>query len=303
MLQQLRQDIVTELWNRYHVTTPQVKVIEQVLQRKNISPLGLDHFAIIDLPSSRSGISVLKEMFEIIGFVSQGQGYLPDKQNDFLWMAEHDSENLAAHEALPQVVVADFRLEEMPTSVRSIIEKYGEQTRSSPIDEIKSLITQIHPDTAAIKHIFLDYLQGRDWSLPTVEEFKTVQAFNELLAWVLVFGRRPNHFTVSVHLHSYFNNLEMFNSFIEDEALLELNMDGGKIKGGEHTGIAQGSTKGISETVMLADGEVELPTGFVEFVWRYQIDSSLVKPTRWNDYFTGFVADHANHVIESLYSS
>src|SRR3990167_6247212 len=109
MLAQLRRTIVTELWNRYHVMTPQVGVIENALRHKNISSLALDHFAIIDLPSLQSGVVPLKEMFETIGFVSRGQGYLPDKQNDFLWMAEYNSEQLTVAQALPQVVVADFR--------------------------------------------------------------------------------------------------------------------------------------------------------------------------------------------------
>jgi hypothetical protein len=97
-----------------------------------------------------------------------------------------------------------------------------------------------------------------------------------------------------------FDSLESFHTFISEEVQLELNQEGGAIKGGPHTGIAQGSTVGAPQTITLADGTVELPTGFVEFVWRYPACANMRTPPYWSDYFTDFIAQHANHVIESL---
>jgi hypothetical protein len=137
-----------------------------------------------------------------------------------------------------------------------------------------------------------------------VKEFTAVHEFNELLGWVLIFGRKPNHFTLSIHLLDYFENLNDFIQFITDEVKLTLNKEGGLIKGGKTVGIAQGSTQGQSLTVSLLDGNITIPTGFVEFVWRYphaSLPSNPHKPRLWRDYFTGFVAQHADHVIESLY--
>ncbi|EKD72011.1 MAG: hypothetical protein ACD_46C00032G0002 [uncultured bacterium] len=302
MLSQIRQHIIKNLWERYHVTTPHIKIIEEALARKNISPLALDHFAIIDLPGLHSGIPQLKDIFTLLGYETRGQGYLPDKQNDFVWLAEKNSAQQLADQVLPQVVVADFRLHELPSEIKKIIEKYAQQTQHSPQEEIRDFLTSLNDANVSKKiiDIILNYFCGRDWPLPTINEFRAVQEFNELLAWVLIFGRRPNHFTISVHLHPYFNDLEHFNEFIKTEAKLALNPDGGIIKGGKHTGIAQSSTLGISETVSLADGNIDIPTGFVEFVWRYSNVSN--KPNLWSDYFTGFIATHANHVIESLYT-
>lgn len=157
-------------------------------------------------------------------------------------------------------------------------------------------------------HVILSYFAGRDWPLPQVNEFYTVKEFNELLAWVLIFGRQPNHFTLSVHLLDTFTHLADFHAFIVNEVKLELNSEGGIIKGGQAAGIAQGSTMAIPQTIALPDGEINLPTGFVEFVWRYKQTTRKETPTkqtpmRWKDYFTGFIAQHANHVIESLYES
>jgi hypothetical protein len=294
----VRRTVINQLWQSWRDNSSEIRQIEAALAHRGCSPFVLDHFAVIDLPSVRSGISELRQIFSAIGYQAQGCGYLPDKQNDFLWMAEEDSAQCSAQDALPQVVIADFRLDEMPIEIKNIIEKYVALTNVSPLNEIKQLVMQ--PDTSAdISKRICDYLMtGRDWPLPTAHDFLTVHAFNELLAWVLVFGRKPNHFTVSVHLLPGFEDLAAFNRFVERDIGLLLNTDGGVIKGKKESGIAQSSTKGALRKVQLSDGEVELPTDFTEFVWRYPASSST--PTMWHDYFTGFVAQHADYVIESL---
>ncbi len=300
MSKTIRQSVIEHLWQHWHDQSPEIRQIAAGLQQRGSTPFVLDHFAVIDLPSVRSGISELGQIFSAIGYREHGRGYLPEKQNDFLWMAEEDSAQCSARDALPQVVVADFRLDEMPGDVRNIIEKYVAHTVNSPLAEIKELLAKNDVAADKISQLICDYLKaGRDWPLPTVSDFLTVRAFNELLAWVLVFGRKPNHFTVSVHLLSGFTDLADFNRFIEHDMRLSLNPDGGLIKGKKESGIAQSSTKGVLRKIQLADGEVELPTDFTEFVWRYPVSSST--PVMWNDYFTGFVAQHADYVIESLY--
>lgn len=305
MLKHFRKNIVQTLWGKYRDASPQIKLIETGLKQRNIHSLILDHFAIIDLPGPHTGIPQLSHIFSAIGYQEEGRDYLHDKQNDFLWMAESDSRDLAALDALPQVVVADFRLDELPFEIKKIIEKYSRLAPPFPLNNIKTLTQGLaRGDTLAAKNLqegIIQYLVGRDWPLPKVNEFYTVREFNELLAWVLVFGRRPNHFTLSIHLLNHFADLEAFHVFIEEEAKLELNRDGGIIKGGKKSGIAQGSTIGISETVSLSDGKIEIPSEFVEFVWRYPLDPSSQQALLWKDYFTGFIAQHANHVIESLY--
>lgn len=300
MLKQIRHAIVNQLWEAYRCHTSQITVIEQGLKQKNIYKPSLDHFAVIDLPGPHTGIPYLTKLFSIIGYESRGDGYLPDKQNDFHWMAEEDSENTSAKNVLPQVVVADFRLEELPPEIKIIIEKYARLASPPPLANIATLAAKNDALSASqLVHIFTRYLTGRDWPLPTVNEFQTVHDFNELLAWVLVFGRRPNHFTFSIHLLPPFKNLIEFHQFVECELQLTLNKDGGVIKGNESAGIAQGSTAGIREKIALDDGTVELPTSFVEFVWRFPV---CEQPSLWNDYFTGFIAQHADRVIESLYT-
>lgn len=304
MLRQLRKSIINYLWEQHRNTTSQLKKIECCLSGSYTAPLPLDHFALIDLPGPHSGIPSLRDIFSLIGYQERGNGYLPDKQNDFLWMADIDSLSALAIDALPQAVVADFRLDQMPPEISRIIEKYANQSSPFPIANANKLIEQLHNNNndaaATLFNLIVTYLRGRDWPLPTKAEFNLVKEFNELLSWVLVFGRKPNHFTLSVHLMETFKSLETFHSFIVNDVHLLLNQDGGIIKGGLKTGIAQGSTIGTPQTITLADGNVEMPTGFVEFVWRYPVQDCKT-PLYWTDYFTGFVAQHANHVIQSLF--
>lgn len=304
MLRPLRQHIIKSIWNKYHTDSLEMQNIHHALQHHNIHAQTLDHFAIIDLPSKSSGIPTLQHIFTSLGYQKRGSGYLPEKQNDFLWLAELDCEQWLAKDVLPQIVVADFRLEEMPTEIRHIIEKYTQYIKPAPLATIEQVAlkaaTGDHDAVLACTNQILSYLSGRDWPPPTLREYHLVKEFNELLAWVLVFGRRPNHFTLSIHHSKHFSSLSEFHHFIEEHTQLSLNYEGGAIKGGKSIGIEQGSTNGIIQTIALADGYIQIPTGFVEFIWRFSHTKPQTEASLWEDYFTGFIATHANKVIESL---
>lgn len=306
MLKQVRHHVVELLWQQYRLVSPQIRLIETSLQQKGIDHLILDHFAIIDLPGIRTGIPQLRSIFASLGYEYRGKDCLFEKQNDFLWMSEPYDETSLARDMLPQVVVADFSLDEMPIEITKIINKYANQSSAFPQDIFDNAVNKIVSGDIhgyqPLNQIINCYFKGRDWPLPTLYEFFQVQEFNELLAWVLIYGRQPNHYTLSVHLLNQFKDLLSFHQFITEELKLELNSQGGVIKGGKHIGIAQGSTIGLLQPVALSDGVVELPTGFVEFVWRYPINTSLTSPTLWQDFFTGFVAENANNVVESLFT-
>lgn len=288
MLQQAQQFITQDLWQAYCRDLPQIQRLETALN----TALPLDHFAVIDLPGPHTGIPQLTQIFSTLGFEVRGQGYLADKQNEFWWMVEKNAQEKLAQNVLPQVVVADFRLDELPFEIKNIIKKYAAQSPKFSLVQNQTTIQQ-----SALIHYFL----GRDWPLPTVAEFKTVQEFNELLAWVLVFGRKPNHFTVAVHLLSKFKSLHEFNQFLMDDLQFELNQRGGVIKGNAAVGIEQSSTVGVPTLVQLADGEVTLAGAFIEFVWRHPENNLSTQPLLWGDYFSGFFGEYANNVIESLY--
>lgn len=304
MLKSLRRDIFQNLWETYRAASDQLQQIETALHRRKVKKILIDHFAIIDLPGPQSGIPFLHQLFSFLGYQERGKDYLAEKQNDFLWLSELDSATSEVTKALPQVVIADFRLEEMPLEIKKIIEKYAYQASNLSMTHLQKLFQlALQGDKKAyqiLAQTILQYLSGRDWPLPTTKEFCVVQEWNELLAWVLMFGRKPNHFTLSIHLLEHFNDLKHFLSFIENEVKLPINIQGGMIKGNKGLGIEQAATQGRKKIIATSDSNISLPTDFVEFVWRYAL-SEKRKPVLWQDYFTGFVAVHANHVIESLY--
>jgi 2-oxoadipate dioxygenase/decarboxylase-like protein len=305
LLNLVRKKLIKNLWNNYQNSIPCFSHMRDQLKNNGNKNLVLDHFAIIDLPGRNSGISNLCQIFSALGFIVQGADYLPDKQNDFLWMAEIDATKKPANVVLPQVVVADFRIEELPIAAKKVINKYIDQIPKSPIRKIQILSgkTYLGDRSSAneLLQILVTYFSGREWPLPSRHDFKLIHEVNELLAWTLLFGRIPNHFTISVHLLRQFKTFEKFISFLRNDIGLNLNENGGIIKGTESQGIKQASTQGKPIQVQLADGYCTIPGPFIEFIWRYPKGEK--NPISWQDYFTGFIPQNANKVVESLYTA
>lgn len=301
----LRHRLNHILWQAYLTDFKPAAILTSALKAHQYVPLVLDHIAILDLPGPNTGIVPLKTLYSMLGYQEQGYDYLPDKQNNFLWMAEVDSKHQPASQVLPQIVLADFRREVLPAEICSIVDRYAKQAQPLPLQQISALQTALVQGDCEAEQLLLNCLsaclQHRPWSLPYLAEFETVHEFNELLAWVLVFGRRINHFAISVHHLGGFSGLTHFNQLVENELQLPLNQSGGMIKGGVDQGIAQSATQAPQVTVNLADGVIDLPDRFIEFVWRYPRVGLNRTPMHWGDYFTGFIGTQANRVIETLY--
>lgn len=302
LLIQVRYKLINELWKNYANEVEHAKVISNILLEKK-KKVVFDHFAVIDLPSENTGISTLSQIFSCLGFIVQGRDYLPEKQNEFLWMVEQDASYKLADSVLPQVVVADFWLSELPISIRKIVEKYTNQIKVTPLPTIQRLTGQAYLgnlDAAnELLSLLINYFNGREWDLPTFSDFKAVHEANELLAWVLLFGRKPNHFTISVHLLGGFTSLADFHSFVSSHVNFTFNEQGGTIKGNQQ-GVVQSSTMADLIKVQLVDGDITIRDRFVEFIWRYP-KNSFGQDVMWDDFYTGFIAKNANRVIESLY--
>ncbi len=300
MLNKVKRLIIRQLWENYIAVFPQVLNIQTALWEQYNEVLLWDHFALIDLPGPHTGIKSLADIFFQLDYEIRGQDYLAEKQNEFVWLAERSIEAQKVEEALPQVVLADFRREALDSDVRKIIDTYASLAKPFAMQQLHFLKMRIlEQDEAAIYDLvtlIVDYLKGRDWPLPTVKEFKTVKRHNELLAWTLVMGRQVNHFGWAIHLSKKFKDLEVFNQFVSKTLDIPLNRKGGLIKG-----IEQSSTAAITKSISLSDGIVDLSDRFIEFVWRYPALTTNKKPVLWKDYFNGFVANNADHVVESLY--
>lgn len=298
-----RRQLIELLWKRFKGQLETAEALEEDLNDQAMG-VGLDHFAIIDLPSPETGIPVLEKIFSTLGFVKTGKGFLKNKANDFIWMEEEGARESAEGEPLPQVVLADFRLASLSPSVGNIIERITRNLPRAPIARIEAVAKRAKDgDFSAVGElvkVVSDYLTRRDHALPTKEEFEIVRQENELLAWVMIFGREVNHFGVSAHHLHAFPHLEAFTAYLESDLGFDISERGGKrIRGNRTLGIEQSATKSEDLVVELEGGQVTLPNRFIELVWRFS--ATGLAPELWSSYFRGFVPESADTVIESLY--
>ncbi|KIE05467.1 Uncharacterized protein NF27_DP00110 [Candidatus Jidaibacter acanthamoeba] len=296
MKEKIRQQLVQMLWDGYKESIP---FYNRIFNENNIH---LDHFAIIDLPSENSGMNHLKAIFSSLGFVYKGEGYLPEKHNPFAWMREDNYDEKLAHHTTAQPVIADFKLDALSPQVRHIVEKYAALIKPLEMEKFEYYKEQIDKNNEAlipeITGFLYNHLIDKERPKLTSKEYETVFKENELIAWVLAFGRVVNHFGVSIHLDNKASNLTEFNDNVLKSNIITLNATSNYIKGGEYCGIAQSSTNGLPIKIRLKDKEITTHNSFLEFVWRY---SNLDKPTLAKDYYCNFIPQNANHVIESLY--
>jgi len=296
MLATLRADLISVLWSNY------LNEIEYFTDIFGDNTPNLDHFAVIDLRSKHSGIRPLVKIFELLEFELAGSGYLPEKSNDFVWMREPGFMSQPINSCLPQIVLADFRTELLSAEVQNILSKYTDQVQEFDLSTLETMVKALkNGDKTAHKNIIKrisSYTNQRPWSLPTIEDYQDVRAENELIAWVLLMGRKINHFGVQINGYDNFRDLSCFLKYIKESNLSKINKIHGEIKGSVVDGIAQASSLGEEITASAANGDVITNNSFMEFVWRYPKSSS---PPKLNiDQHTEFVAKNANYVIESL---
>jgi hypothetical protein len=263
----------------------------------------LDHFAIIDIPSANSGIKTLEKIFTKLGYIRRGEGYLETKQNAFIWMGTANMLKEKYINSLPQLVLADFSLENLSTPLQEIVNKYACNITPFPFSYLDDLLAEVKdsntPAIEKIVELLFNYLTNRTWPKPSLEEYQIVHRENELLSWVIACGRTINHFGICI------NNITQFNSFAEyTKYLLEnnisLNECGGIIKGSRALGLEQAATVGNNMLIQLSNGEILLPSPFIEFIWRHPLNDS---PKLIGDYYTNFLPANANNIIESVYDA
>jgi hypothetical protein len=294
--EKIAQILIERLWKEYSATIPNIDAI--LLHQEPI----LDHLAIVDLPSAFSGIKQLSEIFKMLGYQQRGSDYLPDKMNDFCWLTHHSNCDTKAKEALPQIVCGDFRLSELSIVSQNIIMKYTAHIKPFDLSKLYDLIQQASKGQqeciAQAADLIFNYIYRRKWPLPTLAEYKQINEENPLLAWVLIFGSKVNHFGLSIHLMENFTSLDEYNHYLMRQQLVEFNIKGGFIKGGKECGIEQSSSLGQHITLEIEGGKATLNDSFIEFVWRHSLKPN---PIMWADYYTNFIAQNANQVVESLY--
>jgi hypothetical protein len=298
LIYHVRESVIQQLYNNYVQAFDHIQKVIQFFPEKIV----LDHFAVIDLPSEKSGIFVLNQIFSSLGYLPQGRDYLQDKQNEFMWLAPMEANSKKATEVSPQIVIADFCLDDLSPKVKNIIMKYTRHFSIFPWREFHRLVGEAYHDNhhaaSLLIKMIVHYCQQRE-TVPTVQDYLIVKEQNELLSWVLAFGRGINHFGINIGLLNQYAHFSQFNACLSEKLNIRLNQKNGLIKGDEDKYIAQSSTAGDEITLPLLGGEIKLLSPFVEFIWRAK---KVAHPLYWNDYYTGFIGMQADDVIESVYA-
>jgi len=277
--------------------------IAKIVKFLSQKPLVLDHFALIDLfPGTSSGIPFLNQLFSALGYIPGGRDYLPEKQNEFMWLTPVEAEHQKMQDVSPQIVIADFNPNDIDTKITDIILKYTSKIMPFPFTLFHRLCGEtyrgLQSSAEQLIKLILSFIDKPPEILPTYQEYCVIKEYNELLAWVLVFGRKVNHFGINIEFLEDYANLEAFNHMITHTLHLPLNQKESLIKGDARHAIAQSSTEGEIVEIQLSDKKITLQGPFMEFVWRASQGTSGM----WTDYFTGFIGQQATKVVESVYT-
>lgn len=299
----VRSQFIDFLWNRFKERNSQSKTLSDFLSH-HVDRVPLDHFAIIELPGPDS--NTLEDLLTSIGFVKRGQGYLPDKINDFSWFAAEDNKTKDVCKALPQIVLGNFRVQECTPETRALLERITLPLQKVNWSGVSRLVneTQKGDEVSAqgLFSILKVVFTQMPYQVPTVKEFLHLQKENELMAWSLIHGREVNHFGVAVHSIQKIGSLHEFNQLVVEKLRFELNRYGGsEIKGVAAEGIIQSATVNTYAIQRVSDGTVIIREPFLEFVWRFKTQADVLTQNTWCSFFQEFVPKNANKVIESVY--
>lgn len=280
-LKNIRQGVVQSLWHKNLYYYPNLnKVIP--------SPTTLDHFAVIDTGNYQNGF-ILQPLFEKLGYVKVGEGYLEGKQNHFIWMRVQGMENCALSNYEPQVVLANFNYAKLPSEVIQNIKT--PTSKYKKISEIIDLIENIAPYEKVVNSLLQLFTQPKTHHL-SLSEYMEIHQHNQLLAWATLHPLEINHFGINLSFSNEYQSLAEFNKTVESKTNYKLNYEGGKIKGCKKQGIEQSSVQSIQTKI----NGITITTPFIEFVWRYGNNNNKV-----GDYFLDFIPTNANKVVESIF--
>lgn len=288
-----RRQLIDFLWKRFKGQLDIASALEEDLNDQALG-ITLDHLTIIDLPSQGSGLAPLEKLFSMLGFIKAGEGFISSQSCQFIWMEEEGARESAANEPLPQIVVADFRKADLSPKVRAIIERLTLTVPPPPFQKIESAVARAQSGdftaVAEIVKLTSEYLTKREHLLPTQSEFETVNRENDLLAWVMIFGREVNHFGIAVqHLHP-FSDLENFTDYLESDLGFEFqDQSPQKLFGEKSLGVSKKTTQSTPLTVELEGGKVTLPDRTLKLVWRYPTQGN--SEALWASYYRGFISE------------
>jgi hypothetical protein len=247
-------------WTRYLKNTPRVKQIVDLLIGHGETIVN-DHIALRTLDHPAIKAQFLAKYFIRYGYEEKGEYEFPAKKV----RARHYEK--PGH---PKVFISELITSEFDPKIQK---------------SLNDLVAQI-PEGYKVEKLFVN---ERPWDLDT-ETYKKLAEVSEYASWVAAWGFEPNHFTVLVNELKTYNNLPKLNELLKYNGF-ELNTSGGEIKGSPQVYLEQSSIMAEKAVVKFSDGELEIPSCYYEFAYRYPLDSG--------ELYEGFVAASADKIFES----
>ncbi len=285
--------ILDGLMQRYQDRVPAVKRLFQALLKEGIvlknADVQNDHIAFRTMGVKHLGIASMEKIFLHYGYQKKEYFLFEEKKLNAYWY----------HPPLPQyprIFLSELRVQDLSPETQAIIHSYTNQITADPLDQI-DLNDEYAIDT---------FLHSGLWSLPSLADYKALQKESEYAAWVIYNRYYLNHFTISVHNLPKYNDLEVFNLWLEKNGFI-LNNAGGKIKHSPDGLLLQSSTVAeMIEATFLNNEKETIAGSYVEFAERKvlpQFAHLLPHEIEREHRRDGFETKNADKIFESTFMS
>ena len=255
-----------QLWDDYRTITPQAERIHALFSA--YGPVRNDHVAFRTLRYGPYGISELEPRLLSLGYVRDQNYHFPEKKLEAWSYTHRDAEQ-------PLIFLSELLLDQLPANARD------------------ALLAAVHTGEEALPPGAEAFMAGRCWAPPPFDVYQALAKESEYAAWLLAWGFRANHFTVSINHLPRFASLQEVTEFLINEGFV-LNTSGGVIKGSPDVLLEQASTLADIYTAEFANGERHgIPSCYYEFALRY--------PDKAGNLYQGFVAASADKIFESTH--
>jgi hypothetical protein len=288
------ETVMDGLMRRYSERVPDVKKITQGLVSQGVigseSDIENDHVAFRTMGVDHLGIASFEKIFLAYGYEKRDYFFFEGKKLNAYWYSPPQPH-------FPRIFASELRVADLSETAQNIIKKYTNTIKADPVDSLELA------DGEAVDA----FLHSPLWSLPTLDDYKTLLAESEYAAWVIYNRYYLNHYTVSVHnLPKGYNSIGEFDAFVENLGI-KLNDSGGKIKISPDGGLLQSSTVAQMVEAEFEGGETHRIAGsYVEFAERKilpQFEHWPLKEIKRKHRREGFETGNADKIFESTFIS
>lgn len=286
--------IMHGLMSRYSERVPDVnKITKSMTDNQLISPsapIENDHVAFRTLGVPNLGIASFEKIFLACGYEKKDYFYFEGKKLNAYWYAPPTQE-------FPRIFLSELRVNDLSEKAQAVIYKYTKEISEDPVDSINL------SDGEAVDR----FLHSPLWEIPTLEDYKILQAESEYAAWVIYNRYYLNHYTIGVHnLKNGYDNIYKYVEFLESIGI-KLNDAGGKVKVSPDGGLLQTSTVAqLIEAKFANDEKFTISGSYVEFAERKvlpefaHLPKSKIERSHRRD---GFETANADKIFESTFTS